>query len=107
MSLNSLIISSLQSTRVPVAFQHYPGNEDTYITFFEFAQNGALYGDDQELKSDHAIQVDIWSKSDYTYLTKQVKDILKNIGFTKSYETELYETDTEIYHKVLRFNFVQ
>jgi len=106
MSLNSLIISMLQPLDVPVAFQHYTGQATTYITFFEFAVNGALYGDDKELKSDHAVQVDIWSVGDYTDLVRQVKETLINIGFIRTYETELYEEDTKIFHKVFRFNFI-
>ncbi|PLR93192.1 tail completion protein gp17 [Bacillus sp. T33-2] len=107
MSLNSLIINTLKPLSVPVAFQTYTGTATTYITFFEFNQNGALHGDDSELKSRHSIQVDIWSKGDYTTLAKQVKEKLIEAGFTRTMETEFFEADTKIYHKVLRFNFVQ
>lgn len=107
MSLNSLIINNLKPLGVPVAFLNYKGKATTYIRFFEYNQNGALYGDDQELKSRHFIQVDIFSRNDYTDLVKQVKDKLKTIGFIRNFETEMYETDTDFYHKVLRFNFVQ
>ncbi|MBT2696346.1 hypothetical protein J7E79_02705 [Bacillus sp. ISL-40] len=107
MSINSIIINALKTLGVPVSFQNYKGSATTYIRFFEYNQNGALHGDDQELKSAHFIQVDIFSKGDYTELTNQVKQKLKEIGFIRTMETEMYERDTDFFHKVIRFNFVQ
>lgn len=110
MSLNSLIINTLNPLGVPVRFHtllEEDGNPDTYITFFEYNQRGHLYGDDIELKSSHSVQVDVWSLGNYLDLVKQVKEKLKEIGFTRTFETDIYESETGTYHKVLRFNFVQ
>lgn len=108
--INSLIINTLKPLNVPVRFHallNKDGDPDTYITFFEYNQNGALHGDDSEIKTRHSIQVDIWSKGDYSNLTNDVRNRLINVGFTRNMETEFYEADTETYHKVLRFYFVQ
>lgn len=102
-----MIINALKPLNVPVAFQTYKGNSSTYIRFFEYNQTGALYGEDRELKSNHYIQVDVFSKNDYTELVQQVKDKLKALGFIRKMETELYEADTDFYHKVIRFSYVQ
>jgi hypothetical protein len=107
MSLNALIINTLKPLGVPVSFQTYPGNELTYITFFEFNQRSAVSADNEEKRTAHSIQVDIWSKTDYTNLTKSVKAALVEVGFVRSMETEYYENETGYFHKVLRFNFVQ
>lgn len=107
MSLNSLIISTLKTLGVPVAFQTYKGTESTYITFFEFNQTAHEKADDVETKTRHSIQVDVFSNGDYTALVQQVKDSLISVGFTRSMETEYYEDDLNIYHKILRFNYVQ
>ncbi|MBP1083504.1 hypothetical protein ACFFJQ_06945 [Bacillus capparidis] len=110
MSLSSFIINTLKPIGVPVRFQtllESDGNPPTYIKFFEYHQSGALHGDDKELNSSHSIQVDIFSIGNYSSLVKQVKELLTGIGFTRTFETELYETDTKLYHKVLRFHFVQ
>jgi hypothetical protein len=105
MSLNNLIISTL-SPLAPTLFQTYSGSVFPHITFFEFNQQSALNADDEEDMTAHSIQVDIWSKGDYVDLVKQVKNRLKAIGFgRRTFETEFYENDTKIYHKVLRFNF--
>lgn len=105
MSLNSLIIDTLAPTDVPVDFLTYGGANTTYITFFEYNQQGVLFGDDEELNTRHSIQVDIWSKDNYISLVKQVKTLLKGIGFTRNFETEFHEKDTQTYHKVMRFYF--
>ncbi|ALC80447.1 hypothetical protein [Bacillus gobiensis] len=110
MSLNSLIINTLKPTGFPVRFLtllESDGNPPTYIKFFEYNQSGALHGDDRELNSSYSIQVDIFSTGNYSNLVKQVKALLIETGFSRTFETEFYETDTEFYHKVLRFHFVQ
>jgi hypothetical protein len=106
MSLNSLIITTLKPL-APTFFLTYSGSVFPHITFFEFNQQSALNADDEEDLTAHSIQVDIWSKDDYTNLVIQVKNSLNVIGFRRTNETEFYENDTKIYHKVLRFNFVE
>ncbi|MDX1769885.1 MAG: hypothetical protein R3328_00020 [Planococcaceae bacterium] len=105
MSLNSLIMNTLSPTNVPVDFLKYKGTATTYITFFEYNQQGVVFGDDEELNTRHSFQVDVWSKGNYIALVEQVKTLLKEIGFIRNSETEFYENDTEIYHKVLRFYY--
>jgi hypothetical protein len=105
MSLNKLIIDTLSPLGVPVSFQRYTGTATTYITFFEFNQRPALNADDTEQNTQHSIQVDIWSKGDYTTLVQQVKDALNGVGFFRTSEAEFYEDDTKIFHKVIRFNY--
>jgi hypothetical protein len=103
--MNGLIIDTLQDL-APTDYLKYRGSETTYITFFEYNQNGALNADDEELYANHSYQVDIFSKGNYLTLIKQVKERLKGIGFTRTFETEFFENDTGLYHKVLRFYFV-
>jgi hypothetical protein len=105
MSLNKLIIDTLEPF-APTFFLTYSGKIYPHITFFEINQNGVLFADNEEKKTIHYLQVDIWSKGDYTDLTKQVKESLIAVGFRRTYESELYEKDTDLYHKALRFNFV-
>ncbi|WP_156290786.1 hypothetical protein [Oceanobacillus salinisoli] len=106
MNLNSLIINTLNPTGVPVAYQNYTGSESTYIRFFEFDQGAGVEADDEEQNSVHYIQVDIFSSGNYLSLVKQVKDLMKQADFKKNHETELFEDDTKLYHKVLRFYFI-
>lgn len=107
MNLNSLIIATLTPTNVPVSFQKYSGSSTTYITFFEYNQQGALFADDLERETRHSIQVDIWSKGNYGALVEQVRILLTDAGFTRNSENEFYEDDTQTFHKVMRFYFAQ
>jgi hypothetical protein len=106
MNVNKLIIDTLSPIALTL-FQTYSGSIFPHITFFEFNQQSALNADDSEELTAHSIQVDVWSLNDYTSLVEQVKNSLLAIGFTRSMETEFYENDTKIYHKVLRFNYVE
>ncbi|MCM3411229.1 hypothetical protein [Metabacillus litoralis] len=110
MSINEIIINALNFLNIPVRFQKIldqDGDPSNYVTFFEYNQNGALHGDDSEIKSNHFIQIDVWSNGNYSDIVKQIKEKLTEIGFIRTYEKDLYETDTKKYHKVIRFNFVQ
>ena len=51
--------------------------------------------------------MDIWSKGDYTQLVSKVKKLLISCGFKRVNEEDLYESDTEIYHKGIRFYFLE
>ena len=64
--INKLIIDVLKPLNIPVSFQRYTGKADTYITFHEYFTNGEDYEDDEESLTAHYIQVDVWSKKDYT-----------------------------------------
>lgn len=101
--INKIIIDTLNSLNVPVSFQKYSGKAETYITFYEYLATGEEYEDDEESLTAHYIQVDVWSKIDYTNLVKEAKKLLINAGFKRLNEIDLYEEDTKIYHKGLKF----
>lgn len=104
--INSLVIEALKPLNVPVSFQRYTGKENTYITFFEFLEQGELFADNEEKATGHYIQVDIWSKSDYVELVENVKYAMKAAGFMKTYAADLFESDIKLYHKVTRFVYL-
>ncbi|MFS1511886.1 hypothetical protein VQL36_05540 [Chengkuizengella sp. SCS-71B] len=103
MSINAIIINSLKDIGVPVGFQNYSGSQKTYISFFEYNQKSGLNADDEEQRTTHFIQIDVWSNTDYTEIVSQVKQAIKSNGFTRTSEADLYEKETGIFHKVIRF----
>lgn len=103
--MNALIIETLKPTGVPVSFQVNKGDDDTYITFFEYNQMGALFAEDEEEETRHSIQVDIWSATNYSELVKEVRELMKVAGFIRNSEAEFYEDETETFHKVFRFYY--
>ena len=101
--MNEYIINLLKELGVPIEFHKYHGKEKTYITFFEYNGLATDYSDDEIDTYSHHIQIDIWSDNDYTDLVNKVKNIINNNKITKLIDEEdLYEDDTNIYHKGIR-----
>lgn len=105
--INKLIIDLLKPLNVPVSFQRYTGKADTYITFHEYFTSGEEYEDDEEALTAHYIQVDVWSKVDYSEVVKKTKELLLKAGLKRLNEIDLYEEDTKIYHKGLKFYYLE
>lgn len=104
MDLNNLIINTLEPLSIPVLYGWYDKNiKDTHITFYEYLENDEDYADDEATSTEHYIQLDIWSKGNTKELKKQVKLLLKEVGFRFQEGQDFFETDTEIYHIAMRF----
>ena len=101
--INRLVLSALEGIGVPVQFQHYSGEADQYITFFTYLDKPEQHADDEELITGYYVQVDIWSKGDYTALAQTVHQKMLSAGFVKKAYYDLYEQDLKIYHKAMRF----
>jgi hypothetical protein len=104
--INKLVTEALKPLKVPVSFQKYSGKENTYITFFNYLEQGEQYADNEEKVTGYYIQVDVWGKNDYTELVEKVKDQMRAAGFIRTSAADLFEEDTKIYHKAMRF-FIQ
>ncbi len=105
--ISKIILDALKPLKIPVSFQKYSGKAKTYITFHEYLVSGEEYEDDVESLTAHYIQVDIWSKDDYTAIVKNVKELLFKVGFKRLNEIDLYEEETKIYHKGLKFYYLE
>ncbi|MCM3761036.1 hypothetical protein M3212_09590 [Alkalihalobacillus oceani] len=105
MNINKIIFTALQDVGVPVSFQHYRGQTFPYITFFTYLEKGEQHADDKEKITGYYVQVDIWSKDDYTDLASTVHQKMLAAGFTKRSYYDFYETDVGVYHKAMRFQF--
>lgn len=105
--INKLIIDALKPLNIPVVFQKYSGKAETYITFHEYLASGEEFEDDEEYLTAHYVQVDVWSKSDYTDLVAKVKKLLIDAGFKRLNEIDLCEEDTKMYHKGLKFYYLE
>lgn len=105
--INKIIIDALKPLNAPVSFQKYTGKASTYVTYHEYVERGEAFEEDEEAFTGHYIQVDIWSKQDYTTLVKTTKELLKAVGFKRLDEADLYEKDTGLYHKGLRFFYLE
>ena len=103
MSINEKVMAALAGVGVPVRFQHYGGEAETYITFFTYLDRPAGYADDREQGTGNYVQVDVWSKGDYTELVQSVYEKMLAAGFVKQSFYDHYEEELRIYHKAMRF----
>jgi hypothetical protein len=81
------------------------------ITFFELGNVDSLYVDDAAYSSEIDIQVDIWNKivdaatfKSPSTIAIQVDITMKSLGFKRMSSIDLYESDTFIWHKALRYS---
>ncbi|AUS14872.1 MULTISPECIES: hypothetical protein [Bacillus] len=109
MSARAIVNSALKPLGVPVVFLKYRGEDETYVRFFFYDEKSALNAEDAEEATGFYVQVDIYTKdpSEYARLETGVKKQLVDAGFGRLGQYDLYEHETEIYHKVLRFYYAQ
>ena len=97
----------LKPTGAPVNKLKYTGNATTYITYFIYNEQGEAFAENAEKDTSYFIQVDIWTKDEFEDLFKQVLPLMTAAGYYRSYAHELYESDTQIKHKVIRFQYTE
>lgn len=100
------VYNILKDLGVPVKWNIRPSTFPS-ITYFFYNEYGQEFGDGEEIGTNYSLQVDIWSKNDFTELTEQVKNKLEESGFYRISANEFYEDDVKVYHKVLRFNYLE
>lgn len=105
--ISKLVRATLKPLGLPVALQHYDGNANQYITYFEYLQRGEGFEDNEESQVGHYYQVDVWSKTNYNTLVTNTKKVMKDAGFVRKMESELYEKETKTFHKVLRYFYLE
>lgn len=101
--MNEKIMEALKELNIPVTFQVYKGTAKTYITFFEYNMQNEEYSEDEIEIQGYYYQIDIWSVEDYTELVTRTKELLEANDFKFIDQEDLYEKDTKIFHKGLRY----
>ena len=101
--MNEKIMEALKELNIPVTFQVYKGTAKTYITFFEYNMQNEEYSEDEIEIQGYYYQIDIWSVEDYTEIVTRTKELLEANDFKFIDQEDLYEKDTKIFHKGLRY----
>lgn len=75
------------------------------ISYYEMDNSVASKADDDEYSSNIAIQIDIWAKSSSqcSKIAVQVNEKMKGLEFERTLSLDLFEQETKIYHKTMRF----
>lgn len=79
---------------------------NTYIEYEIITEKYDNYYGNNNKTVNYVIQVDIFSKYDYSDLEQIIKTVLKEKDYRFSNGADLYEEDTKLYHKAMRFNKV-
>jgi hypothetical protein len=98
----STALATLINDRI---FFHFPLDFNTLpsISYLEVANVADLYADNLEIASGITYQIDVWSKSSTTAIAVIVDDIMKGVNFYRINAFDLFEKDTNIYHKAMIF----
>lgn len=104
--MNEKIFDVLSGLGIDIAFEDYEGDDDTYIRFFHLPQVD-FQAEDGETYATHYVQIDLFTKWDYTHLSKQIIELMIQARFKKNFEDQTYETDTKLFHKILRFYIIK
>lgn len=84
-----------------------PTNQFPRITFFEVVNKDADSADDEVYSSRLIYQVDVWAKSNPDPIARETDRIMKSIGFSRTGGADLYERDTQVHHKALRYSILK
>ena len=78
-------------------------NKSLYLEYQVIDEYGEEYSENEERYTGFIVQVDIFSAGDYVTLSKIVKAKMKEAGFIRDSSADLYEKDTKLFHKAMRF----
>lgn len=108
MNLIELIKDILKPLGIPVSHLRYKGREKSHINFYIWNERGSIYADDEEVQTEYAIQISIFTddKDKYYNLCEKLKEIMKkHTEFIKNnVSPDMYEEDDmKLYHKAFRY----
>ncbi len=100
---NKEIIDILPDKKVYFLHANNP-NKSLYLEYEIINEYGVEYSEGKEDFTTYIVQVDIFSTGDYTQLEIIVKKVMMQNGFERDMAADLYEKETGLYHKAMRFN---
>ncbi len=101
------ILEILEPLEVEVGFIYVEGNPKKYITFDIYSISPCDFSEDDNESKLYKIQVDIFSIDDLTDLDNEVQSLMKENGFKLVDEAIMYEKETKLYHKGIRYTKVK
>jgi hypothetical protein len=91
-----------------VYFLHAPESpKGDYIEYEIYDEEEVFHDENTPIAATYYIQVDIYSPASYSAIEAAVKTVLKEKGYDGGRGPDLYENDTKLYHKPLRFTFTE
>lgn len=78
---------------------------DTYIEYEILSKKYSDYAGDYNIAESYLIQVDIFSKTNFTELEEIIETVLKEKGYRFVESVDSYEDDTKLYHLASRYRY--
>lgn len=95
---------------IPVAYMFYEGHGEPYVVYMQQDADKSLSGDDELIGYVDYYDFDVYSKGNWKSIVESVKDLLTANGFIwqpSRSSQDMYETDTQYYHKTLNFAYLK
>lgn len=73
------------------------------VSYFEVTNFDSDFSDDNSFASEVVMQIDVWHKESTSAISGEVDKTMKQLGYTRSSAQDLYEDDTGVHHKALRY----
>ena len=95
---------AVKGEKIPCAHLRYNGSARKYVVWSIISESGALYADDELQCSAVTVDIDVYSEGNYIDVITEIKKIMKEHEWIWVEDSaEMYEEDTELYHKTLTF----
>lgn len=79
-------------------------NKKLYVEYEIYDSWGIYYTENAEKYRNYMVQVDIFSTDNYSAVEKTIREKMIQSGFNRGKEADLFEKDTKLYHKAMRFS---
>lgn len=73
------------------------------ITYFEYLNIDNSFAEDTPVGSTIGFQIDIWSDGDTSDISSTVDNVMKGIGFSRTYAIEEYDEEVRLFRYVMRY----
>lgn len=99
-------LKPIEAEGIPVRCLKYSGDKREYVTFFIYSERETEFEDNSSKVFESYVQVDVWSYGNYKKTVDKILKLMKENGFERRTSgMEMFEPDTQIFHKSLRFLF--
>ena len=89
---------------IEVSHLKYKGNSKTFVTWTLLTEEPSLSANDEVLYSVVPVDIDVFSDGNYLDIMKEIKKLMKNNEWVWVEDSpEMYEDDTELYHRTITF----
>ena len=101
---------TVDGVEIPVSYMRYEGHGEPYVVYMQQDADGSLSGDDELIGYVDYYDFDVYAKGNYLGIVEAVKTLLRSHDFIwqpSRSSMDLFETDTEYYHKTLNFAYLK